>query len=75
MLDSATPMHARARAPVRDVDLASAIRALAIDAVEQAISGPPRIPMGMAEIAVALWTTAADAPAITRADIDCRQTA
>src|SRR6266480_4358447 len=42
------------RAP--DHELANAIRALAMDAVEQAKSGHPGMPMGMAEIAVALWT-------------------
>ncbi len=36
--------------------LANAIRALAMDAVETAKSGHPGMPMGMAEIAVALWT-------------------
>jgi len=35
--------------------LANAIRFLAIDAVEKAKSGHPGMPMGMAEIAVALW--------------------
>ena len=35
---------------------ANAIRALAMDAVEAAKSGHPGMPMGMAEIAVALWT-------------------
>jgi Transketolase, thiamine diphosphate binding domain len=35
--------------------LAHAIRALTIDAVEKANSGHPGMPMGMAEIAVALW--------------------
>jgi len=35
--------------------MAAAIRALAMDAVEQAASGHPGMPMGMAEIAVALW--------------------
>jgi transketolase len=39
-----------------DVSLmANAIRALAMDAVQQANSGHPGAPMGMAEIAVALW--------------------
>ena len=42
------------RAP--DHELANAIRALAMDAVEAAKSGHPGMPMGMAEIAVALWT-------------------
>jgi transketolase len=41
---------------VTDTDLANAIRALAMDAVEAAKSGHPGMPMGMAEIAVALWT-------------------
>jgi transketolase len=36
--------------------LANALRALAMDAVEAAKSGHPGMPMGMAEIAVALWT-------------------
>src|SRR6476646_9843843 len=39
-----------------DTDLANAIRALAMDAVEAAKSGHPGMPMGMAEIGVALWT-------------------
>ncbi|MDH5331245.1 MAG: transketolase, partial [Aquincola sp.] len=37
-------------------DLANALRFLAIDAVQQANSGHPGAPMGMAEMAVALWT-------------------
>jgi len=41
-------MHAR-------VELANAIRALAMDAVQQANSGHPGMPMGMAEIAETLW--------------------
>ena len=36
--------------------MAHAIRALAMDAVQQANSGHPGAPMGMAEIAVALWS-------------------
>ncbi len=36
-------------------DLANALRALAMDAVQQANSGHPGAPMGMAEMAVALW--------------------
>ena len=35
--------------------MANAIRALSMDAVQQANSGHPGMPMGMAEIAVALW--------------------
>ncbi len=36
-------------------ELANAIRALAMDAVQQANSGHPGMPMGMAEIAEVLW--------------------
>ncbi|HEY7742482.1 MAG TPA: transketolase [Burkholderiales bacterium] len=36
-------------------ELANAIRALAMDAVQQANSGHPGMPMGMAEIAETLW--------------------
>src|SRR3989440_4268729 len=41
--------------PASEGDLANSIRALAMDAVEAAKSGHPGMPMGMAEIAVALW--------------------
>jgi transketolase len=42
--------------PVQDPSLmANAIRALAMDAVQQANSGHPGAPMGMADMAVALW--------------------
>ena len=37
--------------------MATAIRALAMDAVQQANSGHPGAPMGMADMAVALWGT------------------
>ena len=43
-----TPTHAD--------PLANALRALAMDAVQAANSGHPGAPMGMAEMAVALWT-------------------
>ena len=36
-------------------DLTNAIRALAMDAVQAANSGHPGMPMGMAEVALALW--------------------
>jgi transketolase len=36
-------------------EMANAIRALAMDAVQQANSGHPGAPMGMADMAVALW--------------------
>ena len=38
------------------LDLANAIRALAMDAVQQANSGHPGMPMGMADIAEVLWS-------------------
>ena len=41
--------------PASERELADALRALAMDAVEAAKSGHPGMPMGMAEIAVALW--------------------
>ena len=37
--------------------LANAIRALAMDAVQQANSGHPGMPMGMADIAEVLWNS------------------
>ena len=37
------------------IRMATAIRALSMDAVQQANSGHPGMPMGMADIAVALW--------------------
>jgi len=56
------PLSVRASASVTTrrlapdtVLLANAIRALAMDAVQAANSGHPGMPMGMAEIAVALW--------------------
>src|SRR5450631_2547059 len=57
------PLAAANQAPVsaqtskRDTALlANAIRFLSMDAVQAANSGHPGMPMGMAEIAVALWT-------------------
>src|SRR5215468_7640529 len=51
------PMTAPTPEPrVSDSLLADSIRALAMDAVEAAKSGHPGMPMGMAEIGVALWT-------------------
>ncbi len=49
MPDTSSPLVAT------DRDLANAIRALAMDAVQKANSGHPGMPMGMAEIALALW--------------------
>ena len=46
-----------ARSSPNDTGLmANAVRALAMDAVQQANSGHPGAPMGMAEMAVALWS-------------------
>ena len=41
---------------VAERQMANAIRALAIDAVEKAKSGHPGMPMGMADVATVLWT-------------------
>ena len=49
-------MESPVSAKATDAELANSIRALAMDAVEAAKSGHPGMPMGMAEIAVALWT-------------------
>jgi len=53
MSDSAAVVAAAA--PTSTSLMANAIRALAMDAVQQANSGHPGAPMGMADIAVALW--------------------
>ncbi|OGA57507.1 MAG: transketolase [Betaproteobacteria bacterium RIFCSPLOWO2_12_FULL_67_28] len=45
----------RTPVPASATDLANALRALAMDAVQAANSGHPGMPMGMAEIAVVLW--------------------
>ncbi|MEM7045717.1 MAG: transketolase, partial [Pseudomonadota bacterium] len=41
---------------VTHADMANAIRALAMDAVEMAKSGHPGMPMGMADVATVLWS-------------------
>ena len=48
-------MDSQAPQKATDGDLANAIRFLSMDAVQAANSGHPGMPMGMAEIAVALW--------------------
>jgi transketolase len=48
-------MDSSATPRASDAELANSLRALAMDAVEAAKSGHPGMPMGMAEIAVALW--------------------
>jgi transketolase len=50
---TAQPQVFRDAAAARE--MANAIRALSMDAVQAASSGHPGMPMGMAEIAVALW--------------------
>lgn len=48
-------MDSSVQAKASEAELANSLRALAMDAVEAAKSGHPGMPMGMAEIAVALW--------------------
>src|SRR5690625_7219399 len=45
-----------AQSPFAQSTMANALRALAMDAVQEAKSGHPGAPMGMAEIAEVLWT-------------------
>jgi transketolase len=52
---NSSPVPVSAGAADRSALMANAIRALSMDAVQQANSGHPGAPMGMAEIAVALW--------------------
>ncbi len=52
--DSAGALRPRAESPSH-ADVVNAIRALAMDAVQQANSGHPGMPMGMAEIGEVLW--------------------
>ncbi|WP_442968806.1 transketolase [Ramlibacter sp.] len=49
------PAEPVAGAKLDAVQMANAIRVLSMDAVQQANSGHPGAPMGMADIAVALW--------------------
>ena len=48
-------MDSSVTAKASEADTRQFLRALAMDAVEAAKSGHPGMPMGMAEIAVALW--------------------
>jgi len=54
LADSASALRSRAESPSH-AEVVNAIRALAMDAVQQANSGHPGMPMGMAEIAEVLW--------------------
>ena len=49
-------MHQQIPITIHHQDMANAIRALAMDAVEQAQSGHPGMPMGMADVATVLFT-------------------
>ncbi|KGE11669.1 transketolase [Burkholderia gladioli] len=55
-LDSFSGLDMTTSSPANTSLMANAIRALAMDAVQQANSGHPGMPMGMAEIGVALWS-------------------
>ncbi len=54
ILEAALPHRSAAPTPSPN-RMADALRMLAVDAVERAASGHPGAPMGMADIAVALW--------------------
>ena len=56
LTESSTAARQRVAEAPSHADVVNAIRALAMDAVQKANSGHPGMPMGMAEIAVALWT-------------------
>ncbi len=55
MADTDSPVAVADATPAHPTQMANAIRALAMDAVQQANSGHPGAPMGMAEMALALW--------------------
>jgi transketolase len=55
-LDSFPELDMTTSSPASTSLMANAIRALAMDAVQKANSGHPGMPMGMAEIGVALWS-------------------
>jgi transketolase len=52
----AAPQPLSSKQSREHAEMANAIRALAMDAVEQAKSGHPGMPMGMADVATVLWT-------------------
>ncbi len=55
-MDTGLPMDMNPIDSVSQQDMANAIRALTMDAVEAAKSGHPGMPMGMADVATVLWT-------------------
>ena len=55
LLESNAMQFPASHLPVDTIQMANAIRALAMDAVQKANSGHPGMPMGMADMAVALW--------------------
>ena len=55
MTDTPQTEQTQPQSSANSIDMANAIRALAMDAVQQANSGHPGAPMGMADMAVALW--------------------
>ncbi len=57
MADSQQEQQTRSAPAASRTDMANAIRALSMDAVQAANSGHPGAPMGMADMAVALWST------------------
>jgi len=56
MLSTAVAMMPKTAADPMHNLMANAIRALSMDAVEQAKSGHPGMPMGMADVATVLWS-------------------